>query len=365
MWATAAEAYLRHAKLTTLDDDASGASSWKSAELLDRAGRTTDAIAVYERLTIQRPRDPRVAEGMLALGRLFESAGELDKAVEAYRDNIDRNAKSPAAYASAVNLARCYAAIGARETKPEEKDKDYAAAETALLRLVLDNPDLKPEAREFRDSVRALGELYYERGRWSDAILRLDELVSRYPGDPGLPHAQFLLAESYRKSAQEIGAALKKNPAIANRTELEQARVERLRLAMDEFTRVIGMLDAASLGEPATAPAKAPTSLELECLKTAYMERADCAYDLADYPQAIKFYEQASARFSEERLAVEAYVQIVNSYLALKQPAEAGAAAERGRFVLKRIPDQAFVSAGAGSGPDRAYYEKLLALGKS
>jgi len=78
-----------------------------------------------------------------------------------------------------------------------------------------------------------------------------------------------------------------------------------------------------------------------------------------------------ATRFSEEALAVRACVQIVNAYLALKEPTQAEAAAKRGRWILKRIPDEAFASEAApGSAPvsprnstaARAYYDRLLTM---
>ncbi len=364
-WADAAGAYLRHSQLTTLDDDVSGASAWKAAELLDRAGETVAAIAAYERLTIQRPRDPRISEGMLALGRLYESAGMLDKAVEIFGRNVKENSRTPSSYASAVQLARCYVALGEQAQKPEDRSKNDALAESTLLAVVQDDTDLKPEAREFRESILALGDLYYGEGRWGDAILRFDELVRRYPQDAGLPHALFLLGQSYRKSAAEIADALKRDPAISNRGDLMQARGDRLRRAADDYGRVIGILDAPAMGEePAVAGvSRALSALDRDNLRMAYTERAQCAFDLGDFENAVKLYQQAAARFPEETLAADAYVQIVNAYRQLKQPAEASAAAERGQWVLKRIPDAAFAGARPG-GPDRGYYEKLLALSK-
>ena len=365
-FAQAADAYLRHAKLTTLHDDASGASSWRAGELLDRAGETSRAIALYERLTIQRPRDPRVPEGMLALGRLYESAGMLDKAVDVYERNIRENARTPAAYTSGVNLARCYARLADRAEKPEEKAAAIKKAEDVLLSMVQNNSDLRPEAREFRDSLIALGEIYYRSGRWSDAILRVDEVVKRYPTDAAVPRMLFLLAESYRKSALEIAEAVRADPGIVNRAELEAARGQRLLEAAGQFTRVIGMLDSQAQ-DAADATARTLSALDNGYLLTSYMDRAECYYQRGEYETAIKFYDQAAARFSEDVSAVEAYVQIVNAYLALKQTAQAGAAAERGLWILKRVPDSAFAArAGSGDGGqgDRSYYERLLTLGK-
>ena len=71
----------------------------------------------------------------------------------------------------------------------------------------------------------------------------------------------------------------------------------------------------------------------------------------------------ADGLVSDEVLAVKAYVQIVNAYVAMNQLGPAGMAAERGRWILKRIPDEAFIKTAAAGGRD--YYERLLALGKN
>ena len=108
MYADAAEVYLRHAKMATMEDNLSANSVWKAAQLFDKAGMPLRSAAVYEQFTIQRPRDARVPEGLLSIGRLYQSAGMLEKAIAAYQRNIQENPKTRAAYASTVNLAVCY-----------------------------------------------------------------------------------------------------------------------------------------------------------------------------------------------------------------------------------------------------------------
>ncbi len=355
--ADAAENYLLHAKMSTLNDEQSGNSLWKAGQLLDAAGETMRAADVYERFTIQRPRDARAAEGLLALGRLYESAGMTDQALGVYQRNIRDNPNTPATYTSVVNQARCYAALAGKAATPEEKKALLDKAEQALLGLVQDNTNLQPSAREFRASLLALGELYYHNQRWGDAILRLDEVVTRYPNDPAVPRVTFLLAESYRKSAGDINAALTQ-PAVGNRAALEKWRGERLLAAAGYFSRVIALLDVESLTPVSASGGKKLTALEQQYLRSSYMERAECHFERGDYEQAVKLYDETSVRFSEEVLAVEAYVQIVNAYLKLNQPAQANAAAARGQWILQRVPDAAWKDV-AGT---REYYTKLLAL---
>jgi len=237
--------------------------------------------------------------------------------------------------------------------------------------LVQNSTDLRPEANEFRISLFTLGELYYRNARWADAILRLEEACQRYPQDPGLPRALFMLAESYRNSAGDIADAIKKDPAIVGRDALEGARAERLAQAAAIFGRVIALLDPqADVTAPSVATVPA-TALEAAYVRRSYMNRAQCYFDRGDYATAIKLYDEAATRFSEEALAVRACVQIVNAYLALKEPTQAEAAAKRGRWILKRIPDEAFASEAApGSAPvsprnstaARAYYDRLLTM---
>ncbi len=359
MLADAADDYLQHSKMTTLLDEESGNSLWKAGALLDAAGQTMRAAAVYERFTIQRPRDPRQAESLLTLGKLYESAGMPDKALSFYERNLKENPKTPAAYAAVVGQARCYVALAGKAVKPEDRQTLLDKAEGALLSLVQDNTDLLPSAREFRESLLALGDLYYANGRWAEAVLRLDEVLTRYPNDPAVPRVTFMLAQSYRKSAADIAEALK-NPALERRSDLERARGERLLSAAGYFSRVISLLDVEAMGiTSASIGQRRPlTALEEEYLRSSYLDRAECLFLRGDYDQAIKLYDETAARFPEEVVAVEAYVQIVNAYLALKQPALADAAAQRGQRVLQRVPDGAFT----GSGPKREYFQRLLAL---
>jgi tetratricopeptide (TPR) repeat protein len=343
--AQSADDYLRHAHLATMDDQTSGNSQWKAAALFDAAGESARSAEVYEQFIAQRPHDSRVPEALLAVGRVYQSVGAIDKAIPLYQRNIKDNPRTPAAYTSTVNLARCYMTQG-----PDAYDK----AEAALLSLVQDNRDLLPTASEFRTSLFTLGELYYRSRRWADAILRLEEALTRYPDDAGVPRATFMLAESYRRSAQDITDAVKANPAIEGRSALEAARLDRFNRAIALFGRVVATLDP----EPdASSPAQPLSALDADYHRTAYLDRAACTYELAEYPAAIKLYDAIAARFPTEPLAVQAYVQIVNAYLALQESTQAAAAAERARWVLKRIPDDAFAKA---PGPSRQYYEDFL-----
>ncbi len=351
--AQAADDYLRHSKLSTMQDAISANSLWRAAQLYDQSGHTTQSIAAYEKFTVEHLHDARTPEGFLNMGRLYQSIGDLDKAIPLYQRDIKENPKTPAAYTSAVNLARCYMVQG-----PEQFDK----AEKCLLSLVQDNLDLLPTAKEYRDSLFTLGELYFSNHRWADAVLRLEEAVERYPDDPQIPRAMFLLAECYRNSAADIADAIKKNPAIENRDSLTAAREDRLHKASSYFSRVIQALDTDP--DQILAGHERPLSpIEEQYLQTSYSGRANCAFELGDYLNAIKRYDQTATRFPQNIMAIESYVQIVNAYRALQQPQQASAAAERAQWILKRIPNEAFTDTTVPT--TRQYYEDFFKLGTS
>ncbi|MGN6367025.1 MAG: tetratricopeptide repeat protein [Phycisphaerae bacterium] len=351
----AANDYQRHALLTTMDDATSGDSLWHAAKLYDQAGQTEKSIALYEKFTEERPRDPRTPEGLLNMGMLYQSVGKLEPAIGIYKRNIKENPRTPAAYTSAVNLAKCYMVLGTGAGKEE----NFAGAEKSLLSLVQDNSDLLPTANEFRMSLFTLGELYYQNGKWADAILRLEEMVARYPNDPELLSSLFMLAESYRNSAAEIGEAVRKNPGIEHREALLQARSERLSRAAALFTRVISALDN---GGAVRGDGTAPATLQEQYLLASYMERAECYFNRGEYSAAIQLYDQTATRFPQNRVAVEAYVQIVNAYNAMNEKRQAEAAAERAQWILKRIPDEALA---AGPVPaSRQYYSDFFDLNR-
>jgi hypothetical protein len=95
----------------------------------------------------------------------------------------------------------------------------------------------------------------------------------------------------------------------------------------------------------------------------AELRRADCAYELADYGNAIASYQVTATRWPDEPVALAASVQIVNSYRALNKPDEARTANERVRFLLAKMPQGAFAETGTpagGSVMEKSYWNQWL-----
>jgi tetratricopeptide (TPR) repeat protein len=281
----------------------------------------------------QRPDDPLASDAMLRLGQAYQAAGDFDKAIDAFQRNQVRYPRSLAASKSAVPLAKAYIAKG----------RDfYPKAETVLL-SVFNNPALTPDAEEFKQALFDLGQLYYRTGRYEEAVMRLEEWTKRYPNEQRVPRLVFMMADSYRKSASLLGsqeadalASAAKTAgaatAAADKASVEQARTERLTKAKALFDKTIDLYRAA------------PATQDLDKLyeKLSSFYRADCVYDLGDYEAAIKLYDAAAFRYQDDASALAAYVQIVNAYCALGKFQQAKAANERAKWLLQRMPSDAF-----------------------
>jgi tetratricopeptide (TPR) repeat protein len=324
----AGDAYIAYSRAMTLEDDQGyGDAMWKGISLYDRAGAVQFVISTLELFAAERPNDSLAPDALLRLGNAYQAAGQLDKAITTFQRNRLRYPNSLAASKSAVPLAQAYIAKG-----PES----YARAEEVLRSVVENNKLVTPAAEEFRQSLFELAQLYYRTSRFEPAISRLEELTQRYPQDQRLPQLIFLMADSYRKSAalldDRVASAATGSGAAADVADAVAARRQRLGQARTLYDHVIELYQSA-------APT---TDLDKLYFKLSHFYRADCAYDLGGYEEAIRLYDTAAFRFQDDPSALAAYVQIVNAYTALGKPEEAKTANERAKWLLQRMPPEAF-----------------------
>jgi tetratricopeptide (TPR) repeat protein len=118
--------------------------------------------------------------------------------------------------------------------------------------------------------------------------------------------------------------------------EAKRERERRLVSAREQYDKVIVLWKNAELKR----------DLDKLYLKLAHFYRADCVYDVGEYVEAIKLYGEAAFRYQDDPSALAAYVQIVNSNVALGRLDEAKAANERAKWMLRRMPAEAFSDGG-------------------
>lgn len=334
----AGDAYIAYSRALTIKDDKGyGEALWRGIDLYDQAGEIPRAIAALELFIAERPQDPVAPDAVLRLGRTYFAAGLFDKAIATFQKCQLLYPKSLAASKSAIPLALAYIAKG-----PDA----YLSAERVLLAVVNDNPLVAPDAEEFREAIFELGQLYYRTGRYDEAIIRLHEWTQRYGTERRLGQVSFLTADSYRKSAPAIAGATTQ-PAIVD-AHTAEVRRDRLQRAHDYYDLCVEFFRQ-------TAPAN---DVEQLYARLASFYRADCLYDLGRYEDAIRDYDLAAFKYQDDPSALIAYIQIVNSYCALGRFDDARAANERARWILRRMPPEAFKSASFIL--SRPYWEKWM-----
>lgn len=341
----AGDAYVAYSrKLTVSDDRGYGDALWRGIDLYERAGNTLCVISALDMFASERPEDPLAPEALLRLGRAYQAAGLFDKAIAAFERNQLRYPKSLAASKSAVPLAQALTAKG-----PES----YQRAEKVLLGVVENNPLVTPDAEEFRQALFELAQLYYRTDRYEESVARLEEFTQRYPSDDRMGQLLFLMADSYRKSAGSLDTRLAAaepaaGPAALDVLAAAAAKRDRLVKAKSLYDKIVERYRNAP-------PEQAIDKLYV---KLSYFYRADCLYDLGDYAEAIKLYGDAAFRYQDDPASLAAYVQIVNSNCALGRFEEAKTANQRARYLLERIPKEAFNN-GTFSMP-KDYYAQWL-----
>ena len=356
----AGDALIAYSRALTLSDDKGYADAlWKGVELYDRSGDLPRMISALELFAAERPEDSLTPDALLRLGRAYQAAGNFDKAIAAYQRNQFRYPNTLAASKSAVPLAQAYVAKG-----PEY----YAKAEAVLNGVIVNNPLVTPEAAEFKQALFELAQLFYHTNRYEEAVAKFEELTARYPKEERMGQLVFLMGDSYRKSAGllVVAPATTKPAALAAGTAITAAAVvepsaaaqdpvavaaakrDRLENARKLFDRCIEIYR------------RSPPAGETDKLfcKLAYFYRADCVFDLGNFEESIKLYDNAAFRYQDDPSALAAYVQIVNAYCARGKVAEAKTANERAKWLLRRMPADAFKNGGFTM--PKEYWDKWL-----
>ncbi len=281
---------------------------------------------------------------MRRLGEALQTAGRINEAIETYESLLKKFGRTPAALASLVPLARCHMRYG---------KEGYKRAEQILRSIVDADPGkpglFDPAAKEFRDALVGLADLYMAGHKPERAIERLEQALALYPRDGEITRLQYRLADAYRRSGQALLDQATKSRQPTQGDELRREGYRRLDRARELFDLVAGRLDTATA---ALDPG------EQVYLKTSYIYRADCAFDMRKYTAAADLYGRVAWRWQNDPVALSAYVQIVRSYMAAGDTEAARSALARARWILRRIPDSQF-----NRPPDfrtRAYWTQLF-----
>ncbi|MEO6434268.1 MAG: tetratricopeptide repeat protein [Tepidisphaeraceae bacterium] len=340
------EAMLTYSRSLATAGDASYAEPlWKAMDLFDRGDSPQHVVAAMELLVTERAADPLAADAMLRLGRTHERMGQSEKAVSAYGRLRGAYPQSPAALKAAIPLALLLQAT-----------PDKVALAERVLGDVVSDPRVSREAGDdYKSALFELGRLEQRGGKVKEAIAHLGEFVVKFDSDDRMGEAMFLLGECHRLSAGRIDVRIADaggsgaESAAGAMTAAAAAKKEQLTLAAQRYDRAGEIYDA---GVPTRETDK-------RYQKLAALRRADCAYELGAYDQAVKLYDAVAVRWADDPVALAASVQMVNAAFAMGKPEQAKAAHERAKLLLAKMP-QAAAGDNAGFVMPKAYWEQWL-----
>jgi tetratricopeptide (TPR) repeat protein len=337
----AGDYFVRHVRALAGDpayDQEWSRSLWLAADSYDLGGWRDLAVAHFREYVAGRPDgDSLRTDAMFRLAQLLHAQGDCEGAASLYRQIIQDHPRSIVATRSHVPLARCLIDLA----RPQE-------AQQQLRQVVAGEAHLLPDAADYRDALVELGTLHYRGGDYVAAIELLEEAAGRYVDDPRIGAIRFHLAESYRRRAREL-ATEAEDPArsTADAGHLEGTRREHLLRAAELFAAVEAG-GAADSGDPD----------HQERDRFAGLYRADCAFELGRYDQALELYDRAASRAARHLSSLTALIQMVNCYSRMGDADGARRAHQRALVRLRELPDEAFQDADAVL--DRDAWERWL-----
>ena len=345
----AGDAWIGVAKGKLAANDKSYADAfWKAVDTYDRAGASSTAITALELFVTEHAADPVAPDALLRLARSYESTSQPDKAISAYNRLRGGYPKSVAAAKGTLPLAMLL----------EKSPQTVALAQRVLGEFADDAGAAATSPDEYRAALFELAVLTYRSGDTKNAAPRLEKFLEKFAADDRNAEATYLLGECYRASArsEQDAAQLAADGDRSSANELERAAVERKQRLVKAAATFAKCSDAYS-AHPPTRDADRKYQMLAE------LRRADCAYELADYANAIASYQVTATRWPDEPVALAASVQIVNAYRALNRLDDARTSNERVRSLLAKMPQGAFADTGTPAGGtvmEKAYWEQWL-----
>ncbi|HEV3261287.1 MAG TPA: tetratricopeptide repeat protein [Gemmataceae bacterium] len=322
----AGQAYEAAADLV-LDRTAQADFLWRSADRYIQGRDYRRALAALARF-LRSPDLPgeRLGEGWFALGMVHQSLHQEEEARAAYHQCIEVSHAGPFAYRARYQLAEA-----------EIRRQHHDEAEEILrqnLRLMAFEPD--PEAHE--KSLLLLAGLLFERGEYRVAAHHLQEALYCYPANPRSTTARYVLAECYRRMADQENEHFQGTGRWIGDLQVHYADQYHhwLQMAAANYQKLKDDLLARQR--------KGPLPEEDEAiLRKAEFAEADCRFYLGQdkYNEAIRLYEVLVGRYHHRAEGLDALAQITRCYWVKRQPEMALKALQRIRAALQEMDDTA------------------------
>ncbi|MCL2304584.1 MAG: tetratricopeptide repeat protein [Planctomycetaceae bacterium] len=291
---------------------------WRSAENYRLGKDYLQAIPVYRKYLKNEIRI-RQAETLALLGQMYFELDLLDESIKIYDEYLNQYPHHPMLYQ--VRLIKSYAHREKQETEQ---------AKTLLLENL--SGTLAPQAAEYRDSIYALGKIYYDAGDREKAIATLEDAVYLHPDVPQTASAYYMIAQSYLKRVEEE-QKLVQTANLATMREKATLEMQKARLsAHDNFQKTRKILGDRELVIP-LSPAE--QTMQMVC----YFEIAKLELLLGRLNDALDSFNLAQNRFQERPETLDALIQTALIYRRLGKDEQAKETVQKGVVLLQKLTD--------------------------
>lgn len=324
----AGESYFAQASINTLNETVASRAMWSAAGMFDEAGRDERAIDVLRTYLAERPDSAVIPHLLLRLGNTLKRVGRCAEAVEVFQKAYSEYPRSIHANAALIPLAECFMVMG---------EEHFDKAKTALLAITEDSDIYTPAAPEYREALLLLGTLFSRQDRFEEAIVYLEEFLTNYGQQDRAVSALFLTAEAYRKSAMAIKQEILSPDFSGDTGRLASERIRRLRVAVRLYADMQRRAESVIASESRISPQV------LEAYKReALLNRAWTLFELGQYQDALRLYEQAAWAYRDSVAGLGAFVQAINCHVYLGNDEQSRLALRRALYLVNSIPDEAF-----------------------
>lgn len=294
---------------------------WNGAENYFQGHSFTRTVKLLTEFLKYEP-EIRNAEALLRLGQAHLALGQFDESIRAFEECIEFHPADGAAYQARIDCAKAHWHQG-----------DTGQAEQ-LLRDNLVGSALKPTSPEWKDSLFELGMLLHETGQYEEAIGTLEEAIERYPQDAQRLLAQYEIAESYRRWANQILDSAETARTASERGKQTQLATERLNTALTHFKEVQVSITFK------THDLRSDPLLGT-MLRNCYMLEGTVLFDLGKYKEAIVAFSNVASLYPEDPFVLETFVQIANCWRRLDRLDNARGAVKQAQIALDGLPSDA------------------------
>jgi len=323
---------------------------WTSGENYRWGGDFENALKQFTRFVNARPRK-QLPLALVRRGRILMHLDRLNEAQEHFQQVLDLHPTDPAAFEARYHLGTCLLERGL----PNKAE--------AVWRNMLALKSLSPEAGEWRRALFALSRQLYHSAkllneqaaaarrnnntdkadelrhqassRRTEAILKLEEYLGRYPESPEAVEARFLLARALQQQAAIARKRSREADVEVVQNEQRRRSVAMYRRALKEYRQLQSSLLQAQ-------DEKALPSSHRRMLQDCFFDIAHVRYALAEFEQALAAYNSAANRYSSGPEVLLAYLQMSNCNRRLGDPVEARSLLVQAEVILDRLPEDAF-----------------------